>query len=175
MKHYEKRLKILLQEVIKEARNINIPISENIYPDVIINYRAKKRFGACKTIIKDNKKHFQIEIGSALSVCSDDILKNILIHEIIHTCEGCLNHGKLWKIYAEKANEIYGYNVKRTSTYEEIGICINDENKGKYKYKIVCDKCQRVSYRVKKSSIVKNPSKYRCACGGRIIVENLKL
>jgi len=33
----------LLQEVILEAKHLNIPISQNIDPNVIINTRAKRR------------------------------------------------------------------------------------------------------------------------------------
>jgi hypothetical protein len=172
VKHYQERLNKLLKIAISEVKALNIPVSDNIYPEVIINYRAKKRFGACKIKTVKNIKHFQIEIGSALSVSGDDIIKGVLIHEILHSCEGCCNHGKLWKKYADMINRNYGYNIKRTSTYEEYGIKDKKE-KITYRYKICCSNCSRTSYRIKKSNIVKYPNKYRCICGGKLIVEVL--
>ena len=38
----------LLKEVINEATALNIPISNNINPNITINTRAKGRFGQCK-------------------------------------------------------------------------------------------------------------------------------
>lgn len=172
MKHYEEKVNKLLQVVINEAKSINIPISDNICSNVLINKRAKKRFGACKTRIYKNKKHFQIEIGSALNICEDNIIKTVLMHEILHTCENCNNHGKLWKQYAKKVNIYYGYNIKTSSTYEEYGLS-NIEAKETYRYKIRCIKCNNLYYRMRKSSIIKNIDRYRCVCGGKLIVEDM--
>jgi hypothetical protein len=57
----------LLQEVITEAKQINIPISDFIDSEVKINARAKSRFASCKRHILDG---FQIEISSFMDQAS---------------------------------------------------------------------------------------------------------
>ena len=50
-------------------------------------------------------------------------LKNTIIHELLHTCVGCMNHKAKWKFYADKVNRAYGYDdIKRTSTADEKGV-----------------------------------------------------
>ena len=71
----------LLQEVILEAKRLNIPISQNIDPNVIINTRAK-RFGRCSR--KSDK--FIIELSSIFEKAEDKMAKQTLAHEICHTC-----------------------------------------------------------------------------------------
>lgn len=45
----------------------------------------------------------------------------VLAHEILHTCRGCANHGLRWKDYAQRMNELYGYGVERTDSFEKLG------------------------------------------------------
>ena len=49
---------IILEEVIREAQAVNIPVPSNINKQVYINPRPKRRFGCCST--KSGK--FNIEI-----------------------------------------------------------------------------------------------------------------
>ena len=104
----------LLREVISEAKSLKIPISDNINKEVVINKRAKQRFGCCKMIKKGIHKHFVIEISQRIVNCPNHIIKQILAHELIHTCDGCYNHGKLWKNYTSMMNDKYGYKINRT-------------------------------------------------------------
>ena len=87
----------LLQEVILEAKQLNIPISQNIDPNVIINTRAK-RFGKCSR--KDDK--FLIELSSVFDQAEDKMAKQTLVHEVLHTCPDCMNHQALWKSHVSK-------------------------------------------------------------------------
>lgn len=104
-----------------------------------------------------------------------EVLKNTLIHEILHTCEGCHNHGKLWKSYADKMNALYGYHISRLANQEEITACMEA---GTYKpkprraqeptrYIIECMGCGQTIKRSRESDFVRFPSMYRCGiCGG---------
>lgn len=58
-----------------------------------------------------------------------DGLKNTIIHELLHTCKGCMKHTGEWKQLAEKVNRYYGYNIKRCDSADEKGI--SEEQKEK--------------------------------------------
>ena len=162
-KNYDK----LLQEVILEAKQLNIPVSQNIHPNIIVNSRAKKRFGLCKR--KGNE--FIIEISSIFHQAESKMVKQTLAHEVLHTCPDCFDHQYLWRTYANKMNRAYGYNISRTGSYENLGVANIVQETYRFKYTIICQSCNRKSYRERISNLIKHPERYKCKCGGRIIVQ----
>lgn len=155
-----------LKDVIAQAVAIGIPVSKNISEDVVINKRAKTRFGCCKKY----KNGYIIEVSSAIANGPETSLLLILAHEILHTCPNCNNHSKIWKEYAEAMNNAYGYNIKRTSNSEELGIKSEDIaiRKKNTKYVLICRDCGQVITRTRKSRIITHTQQYRCKCGGKI-------
>lgn len=107
-----------LKEVIEQAQEIKIPVSSDIYEKVIINPRPQKRYGCCK--YKNGVNY--IEISEFILKCEPEKIQGVLAHEVLHTCSGCRNHGNIWKKYAMMMNRAYGYNIKRTSSMEEMGL-----------------------------------------------------
>lgn len=187
---YSQRLNNLLETVLKQVRSCKIPASRNINPNVFINTRAKKRYGACQMTKKNGKREYTIQISSRLYNSDDKIIQSVIAHEILHTCNGAMNHGEKWKRYANIMNEKYGYNIKRTSTPEEMGL-VDDENNqnqnenknqdgldrtklAESKYVIKCRQCGNIIYRMRASNVVKHPENYRCKCGGKLDVYILK-
>jgi predicted SprT family Zn-dependent metalloprotease len=181
----QKYLRALLEEVLSVFYELNIPVSDRILPEIKINTRAKSRFGSCRKVWKGSdgkyvnrpvsslqKPYFQIEICEAMLDADEQELKNVLAHELLHTCYGCYNHGKRWKAYAVRINNMYGYNITSTTTYEKIGL-ERPEKKTAYKYKIECAKCGKIFYRQRKSKLTENPGRYRCTCGGKLKVTEL--
>ena len=82
-------------------------------------------------------------------MCDDIKLCSIIAHEILHTCPGSFNHGKIWKEHGRQVEHFLGY--------ESI------------KYIIVCKKCGQKYERKRICPLVKNPKKYRCGkCGGKL-------
>lgn len=153
----------LLRNVISEAKAIGIPVSEKIDSEVRVNSRAVKRFGRC--IFSGGR--YTIELSSMLKDAPEKSCRQTIAHEIIHTCSGCMNHGKLFRRYAAMMNNAYGYNVSRTGSREDMGIP-EEEN---YRYVIICKKCGKKTMRLRRSSVVDHPSRYRCECGGGLRVE----
>lgn len=151
----------LLQDVISEARKINIPISNNINPNVLINSRAKGRFGRCRK----RADVFIIEISVYLQQAEESAIKQTLAHEILHTCPNCMNHGQVWKMYARKMNRVYGYDISRTSTCDNLGI---EALPKKRNYIMKCKKCGKEFIRERMSNAIKNIENYRCKCGGNL-------
>ncbi|WP_312091577.1 SprT-like domain-containing protein [Aminipila sp.] len=161
----------LFKEVLKEANNLNLPVSKKIKNDIIINKRAKSRFGCCKKIRKGLSESYELELSDRLLRCEEKFIKQTLAHEILHTCPGCGNHGELWKAYADQMNKTYGYHIKRTDTAQQLGIEEDTANKNrllKENYILICKGCGATIFRRRMSSVVKNPSKYRCKCGGKL-------
>lgn len=105
------------------------------------------------------KREFRIEVSERF--LQDDIpfktVKDILAHEILHTCKDCFDHGKQWKEKAEILKEKKGYHVERTSKNMDLG-----NYKPRYKYSVRCRNCGNVYYRRIQSDIIKNPQKYQC-------------
>ena len=105
----------------------------------------------------------------------EKIIKNTIIHELIHCIPYCNNHGKEFKKYATYINEKLGYNISRTGSpkedYEKSNLEYNELNV--YKYKIICAKCGQEFFRKR---LNKNfVRKYRCGkCGEKFQVFELK-
>ncbi|QHI72277.1 SprT-like domain-containing protein [Aminipila terrae] len=161
----------LYKNVLEEAKKLKLPVSDKIKSDITINRRARSRFGCCKKIRKGLRESFEIELSYRLLGCQEKFIKQTLAHEILHTCPGCDNHGALWKKYADTMNETYGYRIKRTDTAEQLGIKEDGKLKRqplKENYVLVCKKCGIRISRTRMSNVIKNPSNYRCKCGGNL-------
>lgn len=186
----EEKLQKLYLECIEELKSINIDLDEKIIGEIDIAFskRKTKRYGCCKQEDPDkttayrkrriihyrkyNKHH--IEISKWLMELNDDIIKNTIIHEIIHCFPDCNNHGKEFKKYSKLINEKLGYNISRLGNkqedYEKSNLEFKQE-KFEYKYIIVCEKCGLMYYRQR---MVKNfTKKYRCGkCKGKLSIIN---
>lgn len=187
----EEKLYKLYKECILDLKIIGIDVenTEKIGEiDIKISKRKNKRYGCCKQEEPDtrfcsrkkvgrkiileyekfNKHH--IEISQWVMQLNDDIIKNTIMHEIIHCFPKCNNHGVIFKKYASTINEKLGYNITRLGNSKEdlkkSNIEYKDKEIEKYKYKIICKNCGQVFYRQRlKSNFVK---KYRCGvCKGQ--------
>lgn len=153
---------LLLQE--------KIPISNNV-KEIKINTRAKKRLGCCKQVEKTllGKWSYIIEVSYRMKDASDIELTEVLLHELLHTCPGCMNHGVKWKGYVKQINDKYGYKITTTVKRKLPGEESEQTKVMDYKYVIICKKCGAKAYRKKKSKLVENVNNYRCGkCGGKL-------
>ena len=170
----KKELIDLVYRLSEELRSIGIPISKDI-EDIVINTRAKSRFGACK-INKGSfgKRKFIIEISSEVLSCETKELSNIIVHELLHTCKGCFNHGKKWKLYCNEVERSLGYRITRTQKYEDIGL-EKPVDKEQIKYIVKCSGCGAEFPRKRLCNIVRNPEKYKCGkCGNILYLQEKK-
>ena len=131
-----------------------------------VNSRAVKRWGQCRS---NGDGTFTIQISSVLlePVNSSKGLKNTIIHELLHTIVGCLNHGDEWKKWADVVNSAYGYNIKRTSSAEEKGVRV-DSRENRRHYEVTCKECGAMWIYYRDNKITKNYKSCRCYCGGRL-------
>ena len=167
-----RNLENVMNKCIAQLEALGIEPGEIV--SIVPNYRAKSRWGQCK--YRPDGKH-EININAILldeTKSSDDGLASTVMHEIIHTCKGCCNHGAEFKRIARLVNRTYGYNVKTASTAEDKGISseTNIERK-EYKFLITCNKCGCEFHRQKESNVTKHPENYKCHCGGKLTVTRL--
>lgn len=180
----EEKLKRLYKDCINELKTINIDITDNNLIgeiDIKIAKRNSKRYGCCKqeepdkrfyhTEKRNNKKvkvydkfnKHHIEICKWVMELNDDIIKNTIIHEIIHCLPECNNHGNKFKQYANVINRKLNYNITRLGNkeedYKKSNIEFKEEIKS-YNYKIICKQCGQIFYRQRlKRNFIKV---YRC-------------
>lgn len=192
----EEKLLKLYNDCLDELESIGIIVRNNKnIGEIEIGFskRNAKRYGCCKqenpdksTVHKVRKgrriyisydsffKH-KIEISRWVMDLDDDIIKNTIMHELIHCFPGCNNHGATFKKYAKYISQNLGYNISRTGNKEEDYKKSNvefSENKQTYKYKIICQKCGHVYYRQRiRKNLIRN---YRCSiCGGKLTLESI--
>jgi predicted SprT family Zn-dependent metalloprotease len=155
----------LLWETMQEAMSLFIPIG-NIKNDVVIS-TALSRWGQCRKV---GLNGFEISISKHLLENGEDHkVKQTLMHEILHTAPGCFNHGATWKRYGSQVNRIYGYDISRTTSAANLGV--DSPKVANAKYTIQCCSCGVEIHRTKATPVTKNPEKYRCKCGGNLVVK----
>ena len=184
----EERLIELYQECLKELKSIKINIEHAGKVNICLSKKKCKRYGCCKQENPDTKfyhykkrgkrkikiydrfKSHRIEISKWVMDLDEKIIKNTIMHEIIHCFPNCNNHGKVFKQYANYINEKLGYNIERLGNKKEDYLKSNiiyKQEDIKYYYKIKCIECGLIYYRQR---LRKNLLKaYRCGrCNGRL-------
>lgn len=151
----------LLRQVMEEARALKIPFSSDVSPTVTINRRAVTRFGCCKF----QKGRSWIEVAETVANGPEKSCREVLAHELLHTCRGCRDHGETWKNYAARMNEAYGYHIQRVTTNVSLGV----QRVREPKYLLRCERCGAEFPRFRASELTRRPERYRCKCGGRLV------
>lgn len=151
-----KNIKKVYEDCADICNGFNIPIAKTIY--LKVNSRAKKRWGLCTL---ECEGEYTIEISDRLLAdnVSEEATFNTMIHELLHTCPNCMNHGKEWKYWADVINRNTCYNIKRTTSCAEKGI----ENIPKTpKYTVTCNKCGRRWFYNRAGSVIQNVRRCKC-------------
>ena len=128
-----KNLLAYVESVREMLNEVDIPYDGTAY--VVVNNRLRRPWGVCKRMTKPNgKMGFIIEINKCLvdERNSDKGLIETLLHEYIHTCKDCFDHGETWKYYVDIVNKRFNLNVREKDTFEGKGISkeyIEEKNK----------------------------------------------
>lgn len=186
----EEKLQKLFKECKEELYSIGIDLNDNAIGNISINIgkRNCKRYGCCKQENPDEKskyvetigrkryikysrfKNHNIEISKWVMDLNDEIIKNTIMHEIIHCFPNCSNHGVDFKNYANYINYKLGYTISRLGDKSQD---LKNSNipivQDKFNYKIQCSNCGYSFYR--KRLNVNFSRKYRCGlCRGKFVV-----
>ena len=122
---------------------------------IVVNTRAKSRWGQCKIVNGTQRnewfdQEFEINISNRIldDNIDDDKVISVIIHEILHTCYGCMNHGRKWKELADLVNDCYScYRIETTQSCSYFGLNAKEERAKYSTYKIQCGNCHNEFYR----------------------------
>jgi len=168
----------LLAECKQELDALKIPYG--IISEICVNTTAKKRYGQCR-LLPD--KTFSIQISELLLAdsISKQAVKHTIIHELLHSVPGCMNHKAKWVKMATKVNKAYGYQIRRISSLEERGISSEEIllPSAKPKYQLQCVNCSHTFNYYRWCETLAHYKNYHCTrCGGDLsfpAVENGQL
>lgn len=170
---FQEKLDRVFNECIEELNAIEVPFRR--ITDVTVNYRAKSRWGQCKTEYDEYGLCFSINISAILLTdeAPEKGLKETVIHEILHTVKNGMCHTGEWLKWVEVVNDCYGYHIKRTNTAEDKGIdaeVFKAARTQKIKYRFRCADCGAEINRTRESNFTKHYTMYRCGkCHGKIV------
>ncbi len=160
MKDFER----LKQECLQELADLDIEVGR--IKAWSINTRARSRWGQCR---QERDGTYSIQIAQCLLAddrISEKACKETIIHELLHTCEGCMKHSGRWKAYAQLMNRAYGYNIKRTTSGNEKGVENYKPQRMAVKYVFTCGGCGATIYRKRDSKFTRYYRLYGCTkCG----------
>ena len=147
------------------VKSLGIPVRDN---KVVLSTNMSSSYGLCCCKRKGTPP-FTIKIADKLlKFGTQKSLECTIYHELLHTCEDCFNHGKLWKVYA-----------KYISSFDSSGLpitrLVNAEDEIEYNldtvryygyYAVQCIDCGHVWVYKSECETIKNPQRYKCSCGG---------
>lgn len=129
-------------ECIDEMKRVGIPIRD----EEIVGIEAKEIrecFGLCTRNecwqnFKMTARTYKITVHEDLirDECPEKELKEVVVHELIHTCPRCGIHGKTWRKYAQIMIDAYGYSLLEGKDNNSI---FHKDKPILHKY--VCPKC----------------------------------
>ncbi len=150
----------LMWDLHASLKACGVPVSSKIEPQTGVNRRAKRRLGCC--FYREGR--YSIEVSESV-LENPELLRVTLVHELLHTCPGCRNHGPRWKAWAQRVQEVLGYRIQRTVPVEGAAEPLRHEE---VKYVLECQSCGARIGRMRLSKAVKSPWRYRCPCGGKL-------
>ena len=165
MTEYE-RLQKLSKEAIREVSSLNFPLGK-VSSFTVSNTQGS--WGDCsRTRDIKGEPFYKIRVSSMLlKAGSDTDVKGTIIHELIHTINGCFDHGSGFKMYAEKVNNAFPeYSIERANSTSSMK---NRESLAVLKraganYVAKCSNCGAEAYYSKNCTVIKI-IKENYACG----------
>lgn len=109
-------LEEILTEVMNDAKNAGIPIASNIYNKIIIDTSATKTMGMCHMLFD----RYEIHISQKVLKAKRKHIKNIIAHEVLHTCFMSMHHFYPWLEYSRIMNETYNYDIRVKYSWADI-------------------------------------------------------
>lgn len=156
-KTMNERFSRLLIECKQEMNTLNIPY--NYESNMILQGNFSRAMGQTRMKRRGTEKTFEISLANDMEYANNKGIKDTILHELIHTIEGCFNHGEKFHHYANMLNRKYGYDIDRTGSMESI--CskekfeeLKEQRENTSKYKITCKGCGHVYLQSRRSKFI---------------------
>lgn len=157
-------IKEMVNKAIQMLKDINIPITNSLNPTIeVVN--ASSFWGMCHS---DGRGYaYRIRLAKMLLAQPENIIMETILHELIHTCPGCMNHGRQWKEYVRKCNAIYNTNINANPYKYDAKRAAEVVNMEPVKvaHRVQCTCCGRTWDRARNSNLTLHPERYHCQCG----------
>lgn len=160
--------KLSLKEIYKIYHE-SISELKELFPNEEFAFKLSKElfFARCGTLFAEsvfNSNNTGYIVLTDYGLAGDkEIVKNTIIHELLHFYPNCIEHDGEWQKKADIVNSKYHYEI------EEIGFMPNEfikefilKHKERYKYMSVCLNCGTIEGYGHFSKIYQDPSKYTC-------------
>ena len=113
--------------------------------------------------------------GYHLKLSPAEEVHNTIMHEVIHSLPGCMNHGEKWKYAANRVNHFYEFpKIKRCMTLDDTKH--GDYISSTFKYIIECQGCHSKHRFMRESKTVRacKAGRAQCSCGSKnfLVTEN---
>ena len=167
-----------LEHTVTKCRSILDDIQINYYEHVTVavNNRLSRALGVCKRHREccfssaEPVYRYEIEINPVLldERVSQTQLEETILHELLHTVNGCFCHTGKWLELANMVNGEYGYHIQRLA---ETNAAIKErrEAKSPVKYICACESCGHEWKYKRWCSRTENPGRYiHTGCGGNL-------
>lgn len=141
-------------------------MTKYIYKVVINKRKGTKRIGRCKRL-SNGVYEIQVTEKYLRNLDSKEI-HNTIMHEVIHSAKGCMNHGPNWVALANKVNAHYEFTPIQRLSYDPTVLQLAKESA---KYFLFCPTCGTESYWQRKPKYWSwyTSEKCRCKkCGNRL-------
>lgn len=141
-----------VKECLKIIKKLKLPNHIGKVRYVLrINTRATKYLGLC-TFKSKNPLTYIITInGPFLKVAKPQDVHDTIMHEVLHTLPGCMDHGEKWQNYASIIEKYEPrYTISRLGDCTEYKEVLHQKSK----YIITCKGCGHVFYYQRRGRIV---------------------
>ena len=172
-----KNLTVKFNQLVEECKEVITDLGFELPKNVTyeLSGRLTSNRGNCREHIKGEKYTIKLAkymIEGAIANGDDYEPMRTILHEMCHALPNGMSHTGNWKIYTDKINKIYGFDITRTSKLPTIYDSIRKNTSSPV---IMVDlSCMSgcVVYSKKPTSVyVKNIERYTCGkCGGALMV-----
>lgn len=141
-----------LEKAKQQLIDLGYDISQNKY-DLTFNLNGYKTVGRCKRF---SNTYFLISINEKyINVLDRSSIQNTIMHELIHSLKGCMNHGTQWQMIAQRVNYKYNYHISRLTSKEDHSIIKSFKVENNcFKYKVICSHCNNEIFYHKANKLI---------------------
>ena len=158
-------LKAMVKSCAKVLKGLGYK-ADGALKTIKFNGRLSRALGRCRRRLNLSTRQNEFTLDFSTKYMNYDISEKekraLVFHELIHTIDGCYNHGKKFNMISsiiEKKEDLVGIVGTSTKTPDDYKKTIS-------KYKIVCEDCDLIMYRSRRMSHI---DFYRCGkCKGKI-------
>lgn len=109
----------MLNDIINDAISIGFPVSPSLERKIHIDQNRYDRVGACYRYTTYPER-YEIHLSAMTIKAKENELRNIIAHEVLHSCFLSMEHNNIWTLYKNLMNAKLGYNIQIKYSWHKI-------------------------------------------------------